>query len=124
LEVVIDRELLRSLLSFARGKHPNEIVLLLRGKADGGEMIIEEFLLPPFGTGGRGFAEFRPHMLPIDFSIVGTSHSHPSGSTRPSPTDLNHFYARVMMIVAYPYTDECVAAYNSKGEALPLKIRD
>jgi len=123
LEVVIERELLRSMLSFARAKHPNEIVLLLRGEADGGEMIIEEFLLPPFGTSGRGFAEFRPHMLPIDFSIVGTSHSHPSGSARPSPTDLNHFYARVMMIVAYPYTDECVAAYNSRGEALPLKIR-
>jgi len=123
LEVVIDRELLRSMLSFARAKHPNEIVLLLRGEANKGEMIIEEFLLPPFGTGGRGFAEFRPHMLPIDFSIVGTSHSHPSGSARPSPTDLNHFYARVMMIVAYPYTDECVAAYNSKGEALPLKIK-
>lgn len=124
MEVVIERELLRSMLSFARAKHPNEIVLLLRGEADGGEMIIEEFLLPPFGTSGRGFAEFRPHMLPIDFSIVGTSHSHPSGSARPSPTDLNHFYARVMMIVAYPYTDECVAAYNSRGEALPLKIRD
>jgi len=124
LEVVIERELLRSLLSFAREKHPNEIVLLLRGKAKGGEMIIEEFLLPPFGTGGRGFAEFRPHMLPIDFSIVGTTHSHPSGSAKPSPTDLNNFYAKVMMIVAYPYTDECVAAYNSKGEALPLKIRD
>lgn len=124
MEIVINRELLRSMLSFARAKHPNEIVLLLRGKAKGGEMIIEEFLLPPFGTGGKGFAEFRPHMLPIDFSIVGTTHSHPSGSARPSPTDLNHFYARVMMIVAYPYTDECVAAYNSKGEALPLKIRD
>ena len=123
MEVVIERELLRSLLSFARAKHPNEIVLLLRGEANKGEMIIEEFLLPPFGTGGRGFAEFRPHMLPIDFSIVGTTHSHPSGSARPSPTDLNHFYARVMMIVAYPYTDECVAAYNSKGEALPLKIK-
>ena len=124
MEVVIERELLRSMLSFARAKHPNEIVLLLRGETDGGEMIIEEFLLPPFGTSGRGFAEFRPHMLPIDFSIVGTSHSHPSGSAGPSPTDLNHFYARVMMIVAYPYTDECVAAYNSRGEALPLKIRD
>lgn len=111
------------MLSFAKGVHPNEIVLLLRGEADGGEMIIEEFLLPPFGTSGRGFAEFRPHMLPIDFSIVGTSHSHPSGSVKPSPTDLNHFYAKVMLIVAYPYTDECVAVYNSKGEAIPLKIR-
>jgi hypothetical protein len=29
-----------------------------------------------------------------------------------------------MLIFAYPYTDESVAAYNSKGEALPLKIRD
>ena len=122
MRVVVEKELLRSILSFAREKHPNEIVVLLRGKTDDSDLLIEELLLPPFGTSGRGFAEFRPHMLPIDFSVVGTAHSHPSGSKRPSSMDLNHFYARVMVIVAYPYTEGSVAAYNSKGEALPLRI--
>jgi len=122
MRVIFDRELLGSILSFARERHPNEIVLLLRGEIKDSDVQINEFLLPPFGTSGRGFAEFRPHMLPIDFSVVGTVHSHPSGSTRPSSMDLNHFYARVMVIVAYPYTEGSVAAFNSKGEALLLSI--
>jgi proteasome lid subunit RPN8/RPN11 len=45
-------------------------------------------------------------MLPIDFSIVGTMHSHPSGALRPSTTDLNHFYGKIMIITAYPYRSE------------------
>jgi proteasome lid subunit RPN8/RPN11 len=122
MRVAIEGDMLRSMLSFARERHPDEMILLLRGEAGRDEILIEEFLFPPFGSAGRSFAEFRSHMLPIDFSIVGTAHSHPSGSARPSTTDLNHFYARVMLIIAHPYTDECVGAFNSRGEALPLRI--
>jgi proteasome lid subunit RPN8/RPN11 len=86
MEVAIPGGLLDSMLSFARMQHPHEAILLLRGRVSRDEIIVEEHLLPPFATAGRGFAEFPHHMLPIDFSIVGTLHSHPSGSPRPSPT--------------------------------------
>jgi proteasome lid subunit RPN8/RPN11 len=122
MRVEIDRELLRAMLSFARERHPNEIILLLRGETSGGAAVIEEFLFPPFGTAGRGFAEFRPHMLPIDFSIIGTAHSHPSGPPLPSPTDLNNFYAKIMLILAHPYAEETLAAFNARGEVLPLSL--
>ena len=111
-----------SLLLFAKMQHPREALLLLRGKVSKGEITLEEHLFPPFASTGRGFAQFRPHMLPIDFSIVGTLHSHPSGSPRPSPTDLNHIYGRIMVIVAYPYTRDRVAVYNKRGERMPLEI--
>ena len=122
MNVIIKDELLNSLLVFARMKHPQEGIILLRGNMGDSEISIKEFLLPPFATSGRGFASFPSHRLPIDFSIVGTAHSHPSGSLRPSTTDLNHFYGRVMVIVAYPYTLRQVAVYNSKGEELSLII--
>jgi proteasome lid subunit RPN8/RPN11 len=102
--------------------NPHEAILLLRGRVSRDEIIVEEHLLPPFATAGRGFAEFPHHMLPIDFSIVGTLHSHPSGSPRPSPTDLNHLYGRIMVIVAHPYTRDWVAVYDKKGERVPLEI--
>jgi len=122
MKVIISDELLDSLLSFAKTQHPREGIILLRGNMGRREISIKEFMLPPFATSGRGFASFPSHMLPIDFSIVGTAHSHPSGSLRPSTTDLNHFYGRIMVIVAYPYTMSQVAAYNSKGEELSLTI--
>ena len=122
MKVAVPGELLDSVLSFAKMQHPREAILLLRGRVSKDMITLEEHLFPPFATSGRGFAQFRPHMLPIDFSIVGTLHSHPSGSPRASPTDLNHLYGRIMVIVAYPYTRDRVAVYDKRGERVPLEI--
>jgi len=62
-------------------------------------------------------------MLPMDFSIVGTAHSHPSGNITPSNTDLNHFFGPVLMIVGFPFTNEKnVGVYNRNGERLLLHV--
>jgi proteasome lid subunit RPN8/RPN11 len=122
MNVVISGELLDSMLLFARMQHPREAILLLRGIVKDGCIILEEHLFPPFATSGRGFAQFPSRMLPIDFSIVGTLHSHPSGSPKASPTDLNHLYGRIMVIVAHPYTRDRVAVYDKRGEVLTLEI--
>jgi proteasome lid subunit RPN8/RPN11 len=124
MNVVVPGELLDSMLTFARMQHPREAILLLRGSVNRDEIALEEHLFPPFASSGRGFAQFSPSMLPIDFSIVGTLHSHPSGSPRPSPTDLNHLYGRIMVIIAYPYTRDCVAVYDKRGERLPLEVSE
>ncbi|MBL7168421.1 Mov34/MPN/PAD-1 family protein [Candidatus Bathyarchaeota archaeon] len=120
MRVQIRRDVLRSILAWAGERHPNEIVLLLRGQVDKEVARVDEFLFPPHASGGRSFAQFPAHMLPIDFSVIGTIHSHPAGSPMPSPTDLNKFYGKVMMILAYPYREDCVRAYDRQGE--PLKI--
>ena len=124
MNVVVPGELLDSMLTFARMQHPREVILLLRGSVSRDEIALEEHLFPPFASSGRGFAQFSPSMLPIDFSIVGTLHSHPSGSPRPSPTDLNHLYGRIMVIIAYPYTRDHVAVYDKRGERLPLEVSE
>ena len=116
--IKISRQVLEEILYFARINHPNEVILLLRGTITRKQLEITEHLIPPSSIGGRGFAEFRPHMLPMDFTIMGTAHSHPVGSHRPSPTDLNNFYSKVMLIVSAPYTTESVGLYNSRGEQL------
>jgi len=62
-------------------------------------------------------------MLPMDFSVVGTVHSHPSGNIQPSYVDLNHMVGRILMIVGYPFVDERnVAVYGSDGEKLALNV--
>jgi len=59
----------------------------------------------------------------MDFSLVGTVHSHPSGDKTPSDVDFNHFFGRILMIVGYPYENQHdVAVYNSHGEKLPLTV--
>ncbi|MBS7610063.1 hypothetical protein KEJ19_05805 [Candidatus Bathyarchaeota archaeon] len=81
--------------------------------------MIEEALIPPFAIHGMGFSEFHRQILPMDFSIIGTAHSHPS------IRDLNSFYGRIMLIMAYPYdSQESLAVFDAKGKLLNYEIVD
>jgi len=79
---------------------------LLKGREDKNRLLIDEVVLPPLSTRGTSFSSFPLHMLPIDFSIIGTAHSHPSGFLKPSIQDLNEFYGKIMVITSYPYNSE------------------
>jgi len=124
-DVYIKESVIRSVLEYASACHPREGILLLRGKVDKREIWIEEVELPPLSIHGVGFSSFRADMLPIDLSIVGTAHSHPSGVLKPSVMDLNRFYGRVMAIVAYPYRMGVdFAIFDGEGKRIRYKIID
>lgn len=121
--VSISRTLMESILESAKTLCPKETILLLRGEKRKGMIKVTDLIVPPLATYGQGFANIPTHMLPIDFSIVGTAHSHPSGNLLPSPADLNHFWGKILMIVGFPFADERnVAVYNHEGERLTLEI--
>jgi proteasome lid subunit RPN8/RPN11 len=121
--VFMSQELLDSIFEGARRLYPRETILLLRGKKSKDALRIVDLVIPPLATYGHGFANYPLHLLPMDFSLVGTVHSHPSGNKTPSDIDFNHFFGRILMIVGYPYTSQQdVAVYNSHGEKLPLTV--
>jgi proteasome lid subunit RPN8/RPN11 len=121
--VVVREELLQAVFEGARRLYPREIILLLRGKKKKNLVEVSEVVVPPMATHGLGFAHIPIHMLPMDFSVVGTVHSHPSGILTPSHTDLNHVFGVVLMIIGPPFVDERnVAVYNRSGERLTLQI--
>ena len=79
----ITRKCLDLILECAKSEYPNEFGGFLRVDANKKDIITEIVILP--GTvSGDSHAIFRMHMLPIDFTIIGTVHSHPSYSARPS----------------------------------------
>jgi proteasome lid subunit RPN8/RPN11 len=103
--------------------HPREAILLLKGKVDKHRIMVNDAQIPPLATHGNTFSTFPLHMLPIDFSIVGVAHSHPSGALRPSVTDLNKFYGRIMVITAYPYRSEKnLAIFDREGKPLKYEV--
>ena len=112
-----------SILGHALNTHPKEAILLLRGKKERDELLINEIVVPPLATHGVGFSGFPIYMLPLDLRVIGVSHSHPSGSPQPSVHDLNHFYGRIMVIAAYPfqsYSD--IAVYDKNGSRLRWQL--
>ena len=125
LTVSISAELLDSIFEGAKRLYPKETFLLLRGKKSRNEVRVSDLVVPPLAVYGYGFAHLPFHMLPMDFSIVGTVHSHPSGNINPSNVDINHFFGRVLMIVGFPFaSEENVAVYDSKGEKLQFQVTD
>lgn len=125
LIISIDKELLEAIFEGARRLYPRETILLLRGRKNKKSVEISDLLVPPLAKYGRGFSSLPLHMLPMDFSIVGTAHSHPSGNLTPSHTDLNHFFGVVLMITAFPFRNkENVAAYNRSGEKLTIHVAE
>jgi proteasome lid subunit RPN8/RPN11 len=123
LKISIDKELLDAILEGARRLYPKETILLLRGKKQKNSIEISDLLVPPLANYGRGFSSLPLYMLPMDFSIVGTAHSHPSGSLMPSHADLNHSFGVVLMIAGFPFRNEQnVAVYNRSGEKMTLHV--
>jgi proteasome lid subunit RPN8/RPN11 len=121
--ISIGQDLLQTIFEGAKSVYPRETILMLRGEKKKNLIAITELIVPPLANYGRGFANVRLHMLPMDFSIVGTAHSHPSGNLTPSHTDLNHFFGPVLMIVGFPFTSEKdVAVYDRNGERLVLQV--
>jgi proteasome lid subunit RPN8/RPN11 len=121
--VSVSAELLDAIFEGARRLYPRETLLLLRGKKVKDTIRVVDLVIPPLASYGHGFASYQLHLLPMDFSLVGSVHSHPSGNKTPSDVDFNHFFGRILMIVGYPFASAVdVAVYNSHGEKLPLEV--
>jgi len=120
-EVVFPKEMLEGLFCMAKDNHPREIFFLLRGRVSNGSVYVDELVFPPSTTFGLGFSSFQPHDVPLDPSIIGSLHSHPSGSPKPSIQDLHNVFGVVMVILAYPYNLSSTSAYDKSGR--PLKVR-
>lgn len=116
----IRRKTLRMILEASKDTYPKEFAAILRAE----EGVIEELLLLPGTISGDVHAIFQLHMLPIDFSVVGTIHSHPSGNYQPSDADRQLFshFGRVHIITGYPYTERTWRAYDHYGEPRAMDI--
>ena len=121
--VRFEKSVADSILSYALDAYPREAILLLRGKAEKGQIHISDVLIPPLATHGRGFSGFSKIMLPMDLSVMGIVHSHPSGILQPSTHDLNHFYGRIMVITAHPFQSyNDIGAFNNHGDKLVHEV--
>ena len=110
------------IISYCKLKHPNEAVLILRGKSKKGNITIDGLVIPPFSYTDTTFAGFPNSFLPLDSSYVGIVHSHPKGTEKPSITELNDFFGLVSIIVKSPYGDDDIFAWDSKGDPIEITV--
>ncbi len=116
--ITITRNVVDGIISYAKMHHPYEAILILEGNRKKGEIYINNLVIPPFSEHGTFFSGFPINELPFDLKYVGTAHSHPNGSSRPSLEDLNHFYGLVSIIISHPYEEADIHAFNSSGKEI------
>lgn len=121
--VILSSRVADSLLEMARLAYPLEMLALLRGEKRGDGVYVEELLFAPLSKHSSSSVYFRLDLMPMDFTIVGLAHSHPSGIPKPSLDDLQNFIGRVMLILIPPFSSyRDIYAFNSDGERLRVVV--
>ena len=119
--ILIKRDVLEFILGVSREVYPKEFSALLRGTED----AIGEVLIIPGTVFGNRFATTPLYRAPIDYSIIGSVHSHPARNFAPSRADIRFFGKTgfVHLILRQPYRNiEDVAAYDKQGNRIELDV--
>jgi proteasome lid subunit RPN8/RPN11 len=116
----IRKDVLELILASGQGSLPNEFGGVLRAY-DG--VITEVMVLPGTEQGARA-ALFKFYMLPVDHSVMGTVHSHPSGVYWPSGADLELFdrFGSLHIICCRSFGPNDWQAYDSRGRVRELEV--
>lgn len=116
----IEREVIEMINESAKGTYPNEFVATLRAEKG----VITEVLLLPGTLQGSRSGTLMLHMKPIDLSVVGTVHSHPSYSNHPSEADVSLFgrFGNTHIITCLPFDMGSWRAYDYAGRELELEV--
>lgn len=116
----IEADVLDMINETAKGSYPKEFVAALRAEKG----VITEILLFPGSMSNEHSAFMQLFHMPIDLSVVGTVHSHPGPSNRPSEEDLHLFgnYGNTHIITCLPFDMRSWRAYNYKGDVVELEV--
>ena len=118
-------------LGAAADSHPNEYMGLLRGECasevgfDREGLVVTEVLVVPATETNPVSATVKTSLVPNDFRVVGSVHSHPNGVLRPSDADLGTFTrGQVHVIVGAPYREHDWQAFDREGYRTDLRVLD
>jgi proteasome lid subunit RPN8/RPN11 len=122
-EIVVKKEIIEEIIELAKENHPKEFSVLLKGRIKGNTLIVSGLLYQTIFT--SPVSTWMKINLPMGSGSVGSVHSHPGPSNRPSGADLNFFskHGVFHMIICMPYSAETIEGYDNKGNRLMFNFR-
>ena len=125
LEVRVDREVLESVIYYAKQAYPNEFLAFFDGQIKDKILYITSLIFVPGETCETG-AVVHTERIPMNTKYFGSVHSHPGPSAMPSPADLKTFsrHGYFHMIVCLPYSMETFRSYDRYGQPLGYSVGD
>lgn len=116
----VDVDFIDAFNAAAKSTYPDEFLCMVRAE-DG---IVTEMVLLPGTVYGDSHSFLNEWMAPIDYSLVGSAHSHPGYSNEASDEDKTYFAntGGVHFITCQPYDRTSWQAYDSHGDKINLEI--
>ena len=116
----IKKTLIEDACMAAQNSLPNEFMCFLGGNKKN-QTIIEVIFFPTQTS--EDSASVNELNIPFDETIVGSLHSHPFSTARPSQQDKKFFTKyEINLILGYPFKVENTASYNKKGEKINTEL--
>ena len=124
-EVRVDREVLESVIYYSKKAYPNEFLAFFDGQIKDKILYITSLLFVPGETCETG-AVVHTELIPMNTKYMGSVHSHPGPSARPSDADLRTFSKNgyFHMIVCLPYSMETFKSYDRYGQPMDYTLGD
>ncbi|MBN2459799.1 Mov34/MPN/PAD-1 family protein [Candidatus Woesearchaeota archaeon] len=121
-KVIIEQEVIDAIVELAEQTYPKEFIAFLEGKVKNKVLRIyrlnyQEYIANP------SYTVYKMD-FPITSDIVGTVHSHPGPSNRPSKADLQSFSKKgiVHLIISMPYSSSTIQAYDMNGNMIDYEV--
>ncbi|MFH1511519.1 MAG: Mov34/MPN/PAD-1 family protein [Candidatus Woesearchaeota archaeon] len=121
-KIIIKEEVISDIIEFARANSPREFSALLEGSIKKDTLEVHGLVYQHFKS-AKNTAVMHMN-LPMISGVVGSVHSHPSSSTRPSLADYR-FFAKtgvVHFIIGYPYNENMLSCYDYEGNPREFTI--
>lgn len=124
-EVRVDREVLESVIYYSKKSYPNEFLAFLDGEIKDKILYITGLIFLP-GERSESSAIIHTDLIPMNTKYMGSVHSHPGPSARPSGADLKTFSKNgyFHLIVCLPYSFETFKSYDRYGQPMDYSLGD
>ena len=124
-EVRVDREVLQSVIYYSKKSYPNEFLAFFDGEIKDKVLYITGLIFLP-SERSQTSAIIHTELIPMNTKYMGSVHSHPGPSARPSDADLRTFskYGYFHMIVCLPYSLETFKSYDRYGQPMDYTVGD
>jgi proteasome lid subunit RPN8/RPN11 len=115
----IKKEVLESIMEFSKSYYPREFAGMLVSDSS----VIDDLYIFPSAKNYSSSVFIRPGLSPMSLKIMGSVHSHPSGSGFPSGADLSFFKSRQVNLIVYPpFEINSFKAYNKNGNLISIDV--
>nr|MCK4930359.1 Mov34/MPN/PAD-1 family protein [Nanoarchaeota archaeon] len=120
--VIFDKEVIDAILELAQMTSPKEFIAFLEGKQR--KKILRIYGLAYQEYFANEHSTLAKINFPLTSSIVGSVHSHPGPSNKPSRADLHFFSKRGMihLIIKKPYTEKDIQGYDTRGNKIEFEV--